>query len=81
MPKSLREFKKPTFLTLALMVVEVLIEVLIPFYTADLVNSVKAGVNSLLTFLLYKRISGLLHGSGSIVKADEKVKEQETQAE
>ena len=44
MLKSLREFKKPAFLTLALMVVEVLIDVLIPFYTADLVNSVKAGV-------------------------------------
>ena len=44
MLKSLREFKKPAFLTLALMVVEVLIDVLIPFYTADLVNRVKAGV-------------------------------------
>ena len=44
MLKSLREFKKPTFLTLALMVAEVLIDVLIPFYTADLVNRVKAGV-------------------------------------
>ena len=42
MLKSLRE--KPTFLTLALMVAEVLIDVLIPFYTADLVNRVKAGV-------------------------------------
>ena len=44
MLKSLREFKKPTFLTLVLMVAEVLIDVLIPFYTADLVNRVKAGV-------------------------------------
>ena len=44
MLKSLREFKKPTFVTLALMVAEVLIDVLIPFYTADLVNSIKAGV-------------------------------------
>ena len=44
MLKSLREFKKPTLVTLALMVAEVLIDVLIPFYTADLVNNVKAGV-------------------------------------
>ena len=35
--------------------------VIIPF------NLVKAGVNSLLTFILYKRISGLLHGSGNTV--------------
>lgn len=44
MLRSLREFKKPTLLTLGLMVAEVLIDVLIPFYTADLVNRVKAGV-------------------------------------
>ena len=41
---SLREFKKPTFVTLALIIGEVLIEVLIPFYTAQLVNMIKAGV-------------------------------------
>ncbi|MBR0159913.1 MAG: ABC transporter ATP-binding protein [Oscillospiraceae bacterium] len=41
---SLREFKKPTFLTLLLIVGEVLIEVLIPFYTADMVNRIKDGV-------------------------------------
>ncbi|MER2235455.1 MAG: ABC transporter ATP-binding protein [Candidatus Limivicinus sp.] len=51
MLKSLREYKKPTFVTLALMLAEVLIDVLIPFYTADLVNQVKAGVpmNEVLT--------------------------------
>ena len=38
--------------------------VIIPF------NLVKAGVNSLLTFILYKRISGLLHGTGRTVKQD-----------
>ena len=37
--------------------------VIIPF------NLVKAGVNSLLTFILYKRISGLLHGTGSTVSS------------
>jgi riboflavin transporter FmnP len=36
--------------------------VIIPF------NLVKAGANSLLTALLYKRLSGLLHGSGQTVK-------------
>ncbi len=44
MLRSLREFKKPTVLTLLLIVGEVFIEVLIPFYTADLVNRIKAGV-------------------------------------
>ena len=40
---SLREFKKPTILTLLLIIGEVFIEVLIPFYTARLVNQIKAG--------------------------------------
>ena len=40
---SVREFKKPTILTLILIILEVFIEVLIPFYTADLVNRIKAG--------------------------------------
>ena len=39
--------------------------VIIPF------NLVKAGVNSLLTFILYKRISGLLHGDTEVVKKEE----------
>ena len=42
--KCIREFKTPTLLTLLFMVGEVFIEVLIPFYTADLVNDIKAGV-------------------------------------
>ncbi len=42
--KSVREFKKPAILTLLLMVGEVFIEVLIPFITASLVNSIKAGI-------------------------------------
>ena len=41
---SVREFKKPTILTLLLIIGEVFIEVLIPFYTAELVNRIKAGV-------------------------------------
>ena len=41
--KSIREFKKPTFLTLIFIVLEVVIEVIIPFMIADLVNSVNAG--------------------------------------
>ena len=41
--KSLREYKKPTLITMMLMVFEVFIEVLIPFITANLVNSIKAG--------------------------------------
>ena len=41
--KCIREFKAPTIITLLFMVGEVFIEVLIPFYTADLVNDIKAG--------------------------------------
>ena len=40
--KCIREFRVPTILTLLFMVGEVFIEVLIPFYTADLVNDIKA---------------------------------------
>ena len=41
---SLREFKKPAILTMLLIIGEVFFEVLIPFYTARLVNNIKAGV-------------------------------------
>ena len=41
---SLREFKKPAILTMVLIIGEVFFEVLIPFYTARLVNNIKAGV-------------------------------------
>ena len=41
--ESVREFRKPTVITFILMVFEVFIEVLIPFITADLVNTIKAG--------------------------------------
>ena len=40
----IREYKLPTILTLIFIVGEVFLEVLIPFYTADLVNAIKAGV-------------------------------------
>ena len=39
----IREYKKPTILTLVCLVGEVAIEVLIPFITAKLINEVKAG--------------------------------------
>ena len=41
--KSIREYKLPSILTVITMIGEVIIEVLIPFITADLVNSIKAG--------------------------------------
>ena len=41
--KSVREYKKPTILTLVLIMGEVFLEVLIPFITANLVNGIKAG--------------------------------------
>lgn len=40
----IREYKRPTILTFFLMVGEVIIECLIPFMTADLVNQIKSGV-------------------------------------
>ena len=39
-----REFKKPTILTLIFIVGESIIETLIPFITASLVNQIQAGV-------------------------------------
>ncbi len=42
--KSIREYKKPSIITMLLMVGEVVIECLIPFITARLVNDIKAGV-------------------------------------
>ena len=41
--RSVREFKKPTILTLIFIVGEAIIETLIPFITADLVNKIKVG--------------------------------------
>ncbi|MBR7133068.1 MAG: ABC transporter ATP-binding protein [Clostridia bacterium] len=41
--KSIREYKLPSILTLIFIAGEVVIEVLIPFITADLVNNIKAG--------------------------------------
>ncbi len=42
--KSIREYKTPSIITMLLMVGEVVIECLIPFITARLVNQIKAGV-------------------------------------
>lgn len=44
--KSIREYKLPSILTLFFIMGEVLIEVYIPFITADLVNNIKALNNS-----------------------------------
>ncbi len=41
--KSIRDNKLPTILTLIFIMGEVIIEVLIPFFTADLVNNIEAG--------------------------------------
>lgn len=41
--KSIREFKRPTILTVLFIIAEVLLECLIPFITANLVNDIKAG--------------------------------------
>ena len=40
--KSVREYKKPTVITLIFIMAEVFLEVLIPFITANMVNGIKA---------------------------------------
>ena len=84
MAKSIREFKRPTIITLVLIVLEVFVDVLIPFYTADLVNAVKAGaamdgvvriglilVASLLRIVQQKR-------AGTRAKAEERRRKAQT---
>ena len=41
--KCIREYKKPTYVTLFFIILEVVIEVFIPFITANLVNAIKSG--------------------------------------
>ncbi len=43
--QCVREYKKPTILTLLFMVGEAVIECIIPFITANLVNHIKAGID------------------------------------
>ena len=43
--KSIREYKKPSIITVILMACEVFIDVLIPFITANLINVIKAGAD------------------------------------
>ncbi len=67
---SLREFKKPTLQTLLMIAGEVFFEVLIPFFTADMVNMIKAGapladVTSLGLKLAGMAILSLLFGAGA----------------
>ena len=40
-----REYRRPTFITMALIVLEVVIDVFLPFITARLVNAIKAGAD------------------------------------
>ena len=40
-----REYKRPTLITLVLIVCEAVIETFIPFITANLVNNIKRGVD------------------------------------
>ena len=49
-----REYKRPTILTLIFIVGEAVIETIIPFITANLVNRIKAGasIESVMDFFL-----------------------------
>ena len=67
--KCLREYKKPTILTLIFIALEVFVEVLIPFRTADMVNMIKDGVDMQLVLhqgiiLVVMGISILLEHTG-----------------
>ena len=42
--KCVREYKKPTYLTLIFITTEVVIEAIIPFITARLVNGIQSGI-------------------------------------
>ncbi len=44
MTKCIREYKTPTILTILFIIGEVVIEVIIPFITADLINAINKGV-------------------------------------
>lgn len=43
--KCLREYKKPTVLTLIFIIGEAIIETLIPFITANLINGIQTGIS------------------------------------
>lgn len=60
---SIREYKRPTVLTLIFIVLEAVIEVFIPFITAELVNKISEGASGSSTF----GISGVLGTGGLLV--------------
>ena len=43
--RSIREYKKPTIITILFMTFEAIIETIIPFITANLVNQIKEGLD------------------------------------
>ncbi len=67
---SVREFKRPAIVTIVLIVLEVFIEVVIPFLTADMVNDIKdgaplAGVVKTGLFLVVLALLSLSCGGGA----------------
>ena len=73
MLSSLREFKKPAVWTMILIVGEVFIEVLIPFYTARLVNMIKAGVEMRQDASFIERSTGNTFPEGNFIDRTGKV--------
>ena len=73
--KSIREYKLPSILTLIFIMGEVVIEVIIPFITANLVNSIKAGapiesvIKTGMMLILMAIISLLCGGFAAITSA------------
>lgn len=63
--KSIREYKKPSIATPILVSIEVVIECIIPFMIANLVNQVKAGA-SLKVLLLYGLVLIVMAGTSLI---------------
>ena len=58
--QCVREFKAPSILTMIFIIGEVIIECLIPFITADLVNAVQAGANDPAMMSRILKTGGLL---------------------
>ena len=69
--KSIREYKKPTLLTLLFIIGEAVIESVIPFITARLVNQIKAGAG--LSFIL--ETGGILVGLAGVLRQRDNVNE------
>lgn len=64
MLKCIREYKRPTLLTITFIMLEAIIETIIPFVTANLVNNIKNGTD--ISYVLRTGLLLLLMAAGSL---------------